>query len=182
MATFALIHGGGGTAWDRHLVAPELRERGHDPVAVDLPCEEESADWWAYAGTVVDAVAERRDVIVVGHLLGGFTAPLVCARMPAKPPILLCGMIPSSGELFNDWWKNAGYEPSEFDDVFYHDVPPQLAAEAQRRERNENSKALRSVASTHGRRLRRHTYVLRRPHVHGRMGAEARSCTPWHRG
>ena len=30
-----------------------------------------------------------------------------------------------------------------FDDVFHHDVPPQLAAEAQRRERNEESKALR---------------------------------------
>jgi pimeloyl-ACP methyl ester carboxylesterase len=34
------------------------------------------------APAVVDAVAERRDVIVVGHSLGGFTAPLVCARTP----------------------------------------------------------------------------------------------------
>jgi pimeloyl-ACP methyl ester carboxylesterase len=43
VATFALIHGGGGTAWDWHLVAPVLRECGHDPVAVDLPCDDESA-------------------------------------------------------------------------------------------------------------------------------------------
>jgi|Tabmets5t2r1_1033131.scaffolds.fasta_scaffold23737_3 pimeloyl-ACP methyl ester carboxylesterase len=42
-AAFALIHGGGGSAWDWHLVAPALRERGHDPVAVDLPSEDESA-------------------------------------------------------------------------------------------------------------------------------------------
>jgi hypothetical protein len=52
-------------------------------------------------------------------------------------------MIPSPGERFDQWWKNAGYEPSGFDDVFYHDVPAQLAAEGQRRERNEESEALR---------------------------------------
>ena len=78
MATFALIHGGGGSAWDWHLVVPELRKRGHEPVAVDLPGEQESAGWSAYADAVVDAVAGRRDLIVVGHSLGGFTAPLVC--------------------------------------------------------------------------------------------------------
>ena len=33
MATFALIHGGGGGAWDWHLVVPELRKRGHEPGA-----------------------------------------------------------------------------------------------------------------------------------------------------
>src|SRR3712207_1201607 len=37
MATFALVHGGGGGAWDWHLVVPELRKRGHEPRAVDLP-------------------------------------------------------------------------------------------------------------------------------------------------
>ena len=139
MAMFALIHGGGGSAWDWHLVGPELRERGHEPVAVDLPSEKESAGWSDYAGAVIDAVAGRRDVIVVGHSLGAFTAPLI----PADQLILLCGMIPSPGELFDDWWTNAGYEQSGFDDVFYHDVPPQLAAEAQRHERGEDSKALR---------------------------------------
>jgi hypothetical protein len=30
-------------AWDWHLVAAELRERGHDPVAVDLLSEDELA-------------------------------------------------------------------------------------------------------------------------------------------
>ena len=184
MATFALIHGGGGSAWDWHLVAPELRERGHEPVAVDLPCEEESAGWWAYAGAVVDAVAERRDVIVVGHSLGAFTVPLVCTRIRVDLLILLCGMIPSPGELFDDWWKNAGYEPSGFDDVFYHDVPPQLAAEAQRRERNEDSKALRepwpldSWPATPTRYLlcrddRMFTAAWARRHARARLGIEA---------
>jgi pimeloyl-ACP methyl ester carboxylesterase len=142
VATFALIHGGGGSAWDWHLVVPELRERGHDPVAVELPCEDESAGWREYADAVVQAVGGRSDVVVVGHSLGGFTAPLVCVRIPLDLLVLVAAMIPSPGELFADWWANASYEESGYD-VFYHDVPPELAAEARRRERDEASRALR---------------------------------------
>ena len=143
MATFVLIHGGGGSAWDWHLVAPELHERGHDAVAIDLPSEDESAGWADYVETVVRAVDGRGDLVVVGHSLGGFTAPLVCARVPVELLVLVAAMIPLPGELFADWWANSGYESSGYDDVFYHDVPPELAAEAQRRERDEASKALR---------------------------------------
>jgi pimeloyl-ACP methyl ester carboxylesterase len=143
LATFALIHGGGGSAWDWHLVAPKLRERGHDPVAVDLPTEEASAGWWDFADAVVRALGERRNVIVVGHSLGGFTALLVCVRMPVDLLVLVAGMIPAPGELLDEWWANAGYRASGYDDVFYHDVPPDLAAEAKRRERDEAAKALR---------------------------------------
>ncbi len=42
MATFVLIHGGGGGAWDWHLLTAELQSRGHQVVAVDLPSEDES--------------------------------------------------------------------------------------------------------------------------------------------
>jgi pimeloyl-ACP methyl ester carboxylesterase len=103
VATFALIHGGGGSAWDWHLVVPELRQRGHEPVAVDLPCEDESAGWWEYADAVITALGERRGEIVVAHSLGGFTAPLVCARMAVDLLVLVAAMIPSPGELFDDW-------------------------------------------------------------------------------
>lgn len=143
MATFVLIHGGGGSAWDWHLVVPELRELGHDPVAVDLPCEDESAGWRDYTDLVVDALGDRQDVVVVGHSLGGFTAPLVCDRIAADLLVLVAGMVPAPGELFADWWTNTGYEASGDDDVFYHDVAPALAEEAQRRERDERSEALR---------------------------------------
>lgn len=143
MATFALIHGGGGSAWDWHLVAPALRECGHDAVAVDLPSEDESAGWSEYAETVVRAVGDPGDLVVVGHSLGGFTAPLVCARLPAQLLVLVAAMIPSPGELFDDWWRNTGYEETGYEDVFYHDVPPRLAEEARRRERQEVSRALR---------------------------------------
>lgn len=122
----------------------ELRERGHESTAVDLPTEARSAGWRGYADAVVDAVREqRRPVIVVGHSLGGFTAPLVCARIPVALLVLVAAMIPSAGERFDEWWTNAGYEDSGLDDVFYHDVQPELAAEAQRRERDEQADALR---------------------------------------
>jgi pimeloyl-ACP methyl ester carboxylesterase len=143
MATFALIHGGGGSAWDWHLVAPELRRRGHEPVAVDLPCEDETAGWWDYVNTVVGAIGDAQELVVVGHSLGGFTAPLVCARAPADLLVLVAAMIPAPRELFSDWWTNAGYEATGADDVFYHDVPAGLAAEARRRERRESARALR---------------------------------------
>src|ERR671936_2807025 len=93
VATFALSHGGGGSGWDWHLVAPALRERGHDAVAVDLPSEDESAGWEEYADVVVRAVGGRRGVVVVGHSLGGFTAPLVCVNIPVDLLILVVAVI-----------------------------------------------------------------------------------------
>jgi pimeloyl-ACP methyl ester carboxylesterase len=184
VATFALIHGGGSSAWDWHLVAPALRERGHDPVAVDLPSENESAGWSEYAETIVRAVGSRGDLVVVAHSLGAFTAPLVCARLPVQLLVLVAGMIPSPGEFFDDWWRNSGYEDSGEDDVFYHDVPPPLAAEAQRREREERSRALREPwpleawPETPTRYLlcrgdRMFPAAFARRHAHERLGIEA---------
>jgi hypothetical protein len=43
MATFVLIHGAGDVGWYGHLVEAELRERGHDAVAPDLPCEDDGS-------------------------------------------------------------------------------------------------------------------------------------------
>jgi pimeloyl-ACP methyl ester carboxylesterase len=142
LSTFALIHGGGSSAWDWHLVAPELEKRGHDPVAVDLPTEDESAGWWDYADTVVEVVGDRRDLVVVGHSMGGFTAALVPARRPVDLLVFVAGMVPAPGESFNGWWKNTDYEGSGYEDVFYHDVPPELAAEAQSKERGQADKVL----------------------------------------
>ena len=70
----------------------------------------------------------------MGHSLGGFTAPLVCERLRVHQLVLVAAMIPSPGELFANWWANTGYASSGYDDVFYHDVPPELAAEANKRD------------------------------------------------
>jgi pimeloyl-ACP methyl ester carboxylesterase len=146
MATYVLIHGGGGSAWEWQLVAAELRERGHDVVAVDLPVEDESAGWSEYADTVVHAVGDRTDLVVVAHSLGGFTGPLVCDRVPVDLLVLVAGMIPSPGETGMEWWANTGYEQAAreqdgHDDdpiaIFLHDVPPGLAAEALAKARDQ---------------------------------------------
>jgi pimeloyl-ACP methyl ester carboxylesterase len=135
--TIVLIHGAGDSAWYWHLTAAELRGRGHDVVAVDLPCETESAGWNDYADTVVEAIGKRTDLIVVAQSLGGFTAPLVCAKTRAKLLVFVAGMIPSPHESANDYWLNTGYQEqnphvdvSDALTTFYHDVPRELAQAA----------------------------------------------------
>ena len=142
--SFVLIHGAGDVGWYWHLVARELRAKGHDVVAPDLPCEDESAVWSDYAEAVIEAIGERGDLIVVAQSFGGFTAPLVCARRPARLVVLVAGMVPRPGETANEYWANTGYanaprHPDATDDigVFYHDVPRELAHEAQRHGRRQ---------------------------------------------
>ena len=144
MATYALIHGAGDVGWYWHLVAAELQERGHDVVAPDLPCEDDSAGLSEYADTVLEAIGDRDELIVVAQSFGGFTAPLVCHRTPAELLVFVAGMIPSPGEAPRDWWANTGYEMESHagdDDeiaIFYHDVPPELVAEALKRVREQS--------------------------------------------
>lgn len=159
MATFALIHGAGDVGWSWHLVERALRRRGHDTVAPDLPCEDDSAGLSEYADTVVEAIGDRRGLIVVGHSYGGFTAPLVADRLPVDVLVLVAGMIPAPGEAPADWWENTGHrmavqEQAKRDGgltgnddpivAFYHDVPGELAEEAMRRERGESNRAYSS--------------------------------------
>jgi pimeloyl-ACP methyl ester carboxylesterase len=153
MSTFVLIHGAGDSAWYWHLVGPELRSFGHDVVAMDLPCEDDSAGLAEYADAVVTAVGDRKNLVVVAQSFGGFTAPLVCERRPVDLLVLVAAMIPAPGEAPNDYWANTDYgmakgeaegktHTTDDDDAiatFYHDVPPELAAEAMRRERKQSS-------------------------------------------
>lgn len=141
MATYALIHGAGDVGWYWHLVADELRGRGHDVVAPDLHCDDESAGLSDYADVVLEAIGGRGDVVVVAQSFGGYTAPIVCAQMPADLLVLVAGMVPRPGETATEMFAATGYEravahaggPDAGQDpvgVFYHDVPPALAQEA----------------------------------------------------
>jgi pimeloyl-ACP methyl ester carboxylesterase len=126
-----------------------LKDRGQEAIAVRLPSEDDNAGWSEYADAVVAAVQDREDLIVVAMSLGGFTGPLVCARRPASLLVLVNAMIPLPGETGNAWWSNTGsaeaqreyhaslgLSPDQANDdavVYYHDVPAELAAEAQQR-------------------------------------------------
>lgn len=128
-------------------MSAELRARGHDVLAPDLPAGDVSASLSTYADAVLQALGDRSDPVVVAQSFGGFTAPLVCARVRSRLLVLLAGMIPSPGEPPDAWWTSTGYTdevtPSGEDEIatFYHDVPPALAAEAMRRERDHPSGA-----------------------------------------
>jgi pimeloyl-ACP methyl ester carboxylesterase len=98
MATFALINGAGDVGWYRHLAEAELRERGHDVVAPDLPCEDDSAGLREYADVMVDAIGDHAELVVVAQSFAGFVAPLVCVRLPVELLVLVAGLIPAPGE------------------------------------------------------------------------------------
>jgi alpha/beta hydrolase family protein len=135
MATFAFIHGAGDVGWYWHLVEAELRSRGHETVAPDLPVEDDAAGLSRYADVVVDAIGGRPDVVVVAQSFGGYVAPIVSDRIDARLIVLVAGMIPSPGESAEEMFERTGWRPGETDDpsaigVFYHDVPRELADEA----------------------------------------------------
>jgi pimeloyl-ACP methyl ester carboxylesterase len=148
MSTFVLIHGAGDVGWYWHLVEAELRRRGHDAVAPDLPCDDDAAGLPEYADAVVAAIGDRTDLVVVAQSLGGFTAPLVCDRVPVELLVLVAPMIPAPKEAPADYWANTRYgaevQERYEDDIalFYHDVPPELASEALRRSRKQSETRL----------------------------------------
>lgn len=154
MATFVLIPGAASTSWYWHRVVPELEHRGHEVVAVDLPCDDDTAGFAEYADTVVRAVGERRDVVVVAQSLGGFTAPLVCDRISVALMILVAAMVPSPGEPPGEWWANTGHDRAlqqqaeregrgDGEDPLalfsLEELPPEVAAEAMHHGRDQSS-------------------------------------------
>ena len=142
MTTFVLIPGAGGVAAYWHRVVPLLEAAGHAAIAVDLPGDDEEAAFAAYADLVVEAIGPRDDVVLVAQSLGGFTAPLVCARVPVRALVFVNAMIPVPGEKAGDWGNatgssaarraaaRAGGYAEEFDEqtYFFHDLPPEVLA------------------------------------------------------
>ena len=139
-----LIPGAGGQAWVWHLVEADLRQRGYDAFAVDLPAADESKGLPAYADAVVSAVGDRANgdtpVTIAAYSLGAFTAPLVWQRVPARQVIFVNAMIPRPGETPGAWWDDVGWEQArttaarrngyspdfDLDTYFLHDIPADL--------------------------------------------------------
>ena len=137
MSAFAFIHGAGDVGWYWHLVEAALRDEGHATVAPDLPIEDDAAGLSAYADVVVDAIGDRGDVVVVAQSFGGYVAPLVAGRVNARLIVLVAGMVPVPGETAEEMFSNTRWRPErgfeDVRDVFYQDVPRELADEALRR-------------------------------------------------
>nr|WP_042196057.1 alpha/beta hydrolase [Kibdelosporangium sp. MJ126-NF4]CEL22379.1 hypothetical protein [Kibdelosporangium sp. MJ126-NF4]CTQ89234.1 hypothetical protein [Kibdelosporangium sp. MJ126-NF4] len=145
MSTYVLVPGAGGKASYWRFVEPELRDRGHDVVAVDLPAADDSAGLEEYADAIVHAVGDREDLILVASSLAAYSAPLVCERLDVRLLVLLAAMTPKPGESAGEWWTATGQDRAErevrqalgqsvdspLDPVytFLHDVPLDVAVE-----------------------------------------------------
>jgi pimeloyl-ACP methyl ester carboxylesterase len=160
MSTFVLIHGSADVGASWRLVERELRKKGHDVVAPDLPCDDNTAGLQEYADTVVRAIGRRKNLVVVGHSYAGFTAPIVADRCGASALVLVAAMVPAPGEAPKDYWKNTRHAQAVRKQAaldggltghsdplvqYYHDVPRKLAERAMRSERSESTAAYESL-------------------------------------
>jgi pimeloyl-ACP methyl ester carboxylesterase len=161
--TFVLLPGAGGSAWVWSRVTPFLVEAGHQAIAVELPGDDDTAGLARYTELVVDAIGARSDVVLVAGSLGGFTAPLVCARAPVRELVLVNAMIPEPGETAREWWTHTGaleardeaagaggYGPFDLATYFLHDVDPEIVAAGEPYQRSEADIAFGSVCDFEG--------------------------------
>jgi pimeloyl-ACP methyl ester carboxylesterase len=158
MATFVLIPGAGGLAWEWHRLGPELESRGHAAVPIDLPAGDDGSGLAEYADWTAKSIGGRTDVVLVAQSFGGFTAPLVYERVRVDLIVFQNAMIPKPGETFTEWWSNTGQGPAQRayaeqlgltpadleDDrvVYYHDLPDELVEEALRLDAEQSSTPL----------------------------------------
>lgn len=109
MTTFLLVPGGGCDPSYWRFLVHELALRGHRGIAIDLPCDDDSADLTTYATAVA---AQHHDdgerPVVVAHSFGGFTGALACPLVDAAELIYVAAMIPRRGERPGDWWSATG--------------------------------------------------------------------------
>ena len=159
MSTFVLVPGAGGAAWYWHRTVPLLERAGPEAIAIDLPGDDPTAGLPEYTRLVADAIGDRDDVVLVAQSLGGFTAPLVAAKVPLRGLVFVNAMIPSPGETPGAWWDNTGWLAArtaaaerggygtEFDLAVYflHDVPPEVAAAGAAHQRPEADAVFGSV-------------------------------------
>ena len=146
MADIVLVHGGlhGAACWD--LLRPELEKRGHRTIAMDLPVDQPNVWMDGYADAALAAVEGKiaDDAYLVGHSMGGMVIPRMAARLPKARLIFLCAGFAHTDEdehrqvmgtviagLFDrqtiDDQGRVTMTKENAIDVFYHDVPLEVA-------------------------------------------------------
>jgi pimeloyl-ACP methyl ester carboxylesterase len=138
-ATYVLVPGAGGDSFYWHLVAPLLRDAGHEVLTPDLPAGDETAGLAEYADVIVEAVGDRSGIMLVAQSMGALAAPIAAARLDVAQLVLVAPMIPAPGETGGEWWRTSGQleaarefavaegrdpdAPFDEDELFFHDVP-----------------------------------------------------------
>ena len=94
----------------------ELRARGHETVAPDLPIEDDTAGSDRYADVVIEAIGGRQDEVVVAQSFGGYVAPIVADRIGARLIVLVAAMVPRPGETADEMFRATRWEPARLDE------------------------------------------------------------------
>lgn len=111
--TFVLVHGGGHGGWCRQRLARELRARGHDVWTPTLTGFGERAHLGGpetpFATFVTDITTvlsyeDLRDVVLVGHSMGGGVVPRVAEAAPERVAqvVFLAAVVAADGETLLD--------------------------------------------------------------------------------
>lgn len=149
MACFVLIPGAGTDPRVYGATIEQLRELGHEGLAPPLPLEDPDARPSDHAAAVAGAAPARGDLVVVAQSLGAFVGPLVAERVDAALLVLLAPMVPAPGETAGEWWEStrhaeavagllerfgpmSGWGQEALDEVFLHDVDPDVARASER--------------------------------------------------
>jgi pimeloyl-ACP methyl ester carboxylesterase len=138
-------------------VVPLLEQAGQVALPVDLPGDDPTVDLDGYVEVVVGSVRQARGtglpVVLVGQSFGGFSASAAAVVESVEALVLLNAMVPVAGESGAAWWRAvgqaearreaevaAGRDPARpFDvlEVFLHDAPEDVLAEAADHEREQ---------------------------------------------
>ena len=98
MSVFVLLHGAWHGGWCWSGVQHELTSAGHQSRAPDLPSDEVSAGWDAYAQAAMSAIGDGDDdIVLVGHSLAGGVLPIIASRCHVDRLVLVCSAPPEPG-------------------------------------------------------------------------------------
>lgn len=105
--TYVLVHGAFQGAYAWQLVKPELEKSGHKVIAIELPAHGEDktppaqATLKSYIEKVVNVInAEKEDVILVGHSMGGMVITGAAEQIPDRITklVYIAAFVPASGQ------------------------------------------------------------------------------------